>query len=213
MNMKIIITNKQSKTLIEQNSPNRVFVKLMDEVYDRAMDSGMIKQAIEYGLWGDIDDYDHFFEREKWVHTLGEDIIKPISMLYGYDEFEIVAISMEFLNNLTMDGLPSFENAEMPTPFPFKTGNFSVDGTSKMGDLEDTSVSEIEEVFGEPSWVGSADDKSQVEWIIRFPDGTISTIYDYKQYNTNVDDVRNWSIGGNNLMSAYYVKKAMKESL
>lgn len=210
--MKIIITNKQSKTIIEQDATNRTFVRLLDEIYDRAIDSGMIKRAIEYELFGDIVDYDHIREREKWMHLLGEDIIEPIAMLYGYDEFEIPAISRVFLNSLTSDGRPSFENAEMLTPFPFKTERFSTAGTSRMGELEDTSISDIEQVFGRPSLTGSTDGKSQAEWTIRFPDGTIATIYDYKQ-RVNVDDIRYWSIGGNNTMAVYYVKKAMKESL
>ena len=53
------------------------------------------------------------------------------------------------------------------------------------------------------------DDKVQVEWAIKFPDGTIATIYDYKQYNVDPDDIDYWSIGGRGPLAEYYVKKAM----
>jgi hypothetical protein len=48
-----------------------------------------------------------------------------------------------------------------------------------------------------------------VEWIVKFPDGTYATIYDYKQYDVATEDINYWSIGGNTGLAAYYVKKAM----
>ena len=69
---------------------------------------------------------------------------------------------------------------------------------------------DIEKVFGPPTWdQGSADDKVQVEWVIKFPDGTMGSIYDYKEYQLEPDEINYWSIGGRTNLAAYYVKKAM----
>jgi hypothetical protein len=50
-------------------------------------------------------------------------------------------------------------------------------------------------LFGEP-FGSSADGKVQAMWQVKFGDGTIATIYDYKEYDTAVEDVTCWSVGG-----------------
>jgi hypothetical protein len=50
-------------------------------------------------------------------------------------------------------------------------------------------------VFGRPI-NGSGDGKVNSEWIIKFTNGEVATIYDYKEPITPTDDY-NWHIGGN----------------
>lgn len=64
-----------------------------------------------------------------------------------------------------------------------------------------TSYENLVKAFGEPTNVGSSgDNKSKIEWLISFSDGTVATIYDWKNYSWSVEDVmeRNeiWNIGG-----------------
>ena len=57
-------------------------------------------------------------------------------------------------------------------------------GGSRQGELDGFNFSEIEEVFGQPTYEGpSQDNKVQLEWDIKFDNGVRATIYDYKQYD------------------------------
>ena len=57
----------------------------------------------------------------------------------------------------------------------------------------------IESVFGQPTYDKLSDDtKVTTEWVIRFDDGTIARIYDYKRYEQGapkLDEVYEWHIG------------------
>ena len=71
----------------------------------------------------------------------------------------------------------------------------------KVGDLE-LSFEKLIGTFGEPNF-GSDGYKTDVEWGIEFDDGTLASIYNYKngknyngQYGLDVEDIRHWSIGG-----------------
>lgn len=66
------------------------------------------------------------------------------------------------------------------------------EGTWLQGTIA-TTYGKLVETFGEPN--GSPGDKTTVEWILRFPDGTIATIYDWKLNNTP-KDLYDWHIGG-----------------
>jgi len=74
-------------------------------------------------------------------------------------------------------------------------------GSHGIGVIE-ASYNMIKTAFGDPC--GSDDYKVQVEWAIQFEDGTIATIYDWKQgdlYNgegngTHFSKVEEWHIGG-----------------
>jgi len=76
-------------------------------------------------------------------------------------------------------------------------------GSHGIGVVE-ASYNMIKTAFGNPC--GSDDYKVQVEWAIQFEDGTIATIYDWKQgdlYNgegngTHFSKVEEWHIGGFN---------------
>lgn len=40
------------------------------------------------------------------------------------------------------------------------------------------------------------DGKVRIEWDIKFEDGEVATIYDWKEYNRAPEDVTDWHIGG-----------------
>lgn len=63
-------------------------------------------------------------------------------------------------------------------------------------DYVNTTYARLVEVFGKPI-SGSGDGKVNSEWVIKFSDGNVATIYDWKTENTPVYDY-DWHIGGNN---------------
>lgn len=67
-------------------------------------------------------------------------------------------------------------------------------GTSKKGRFSAT-YQQMVEAFGEPEEI-YGDEKSTVEWLLKFEDGTIATIYDY--YGLLRDPLGGflWNIGG-----------------
>ena len=67
-----------------------------------------------------------------------------------------------------------------------------INGTSLQGYIE-TTFAELKQIFGEPtSFEG---DKTNAEWAIEFNDGTVASIYDYK--NPSLPHERyEWHIGG-----------------
>ena len=97
-------------------------------------------------------------------------------------------------------------------------------GTCNRGDLTAT-YAELVKCFGEPHYRLShanrenSDCKVSVEWAIKFPDGTISTIYDWKQNEwycgaegIPAEQVTEWSIGGNHPESATRIQELVDAS-
>lgn len=74
------------------------------------------------------------------------------------------------------------------------TNNYrDVSMTSLMGEVN-TTYARLVEVFGQPL-SGSGDGKVNSEWIIKFANGEVATIYDWKMPETPTDDY-DWHIGG-----------------
>ncbi len=73
-------------------------------------------------------------------------------------------------------------------------------GTSLLGYL-DISYAELVEKLGEPTSDGD-ECKVDAEWGLAFEDGTVATIYNYKDGPNSgggcVEDIRDWHIGGRN---------------
>lgn len=99
----------------------------------------------------------------------------------------------------------------------FKQAHYSkINGSSLRGHL-DVSYDTLVAVFGEPHSDGDAY-KVQAEWELEFEDGTVATIYDYKQgdaYNgpgqgTPPERVTDWHVGGFNADAFRYVKDALQ---
>lgn len=79
----------------------------------------------------------------------------------------------------------------------YVTGNFDIVGTCLQGHI-DTSYDRLVETFGEPVRFTpeQTDGKVQVEWTIKFNDGTLATIYDWKVEGQTPESVTTWNIGG-----------------
>jgi len=84
----------------------------------------------------------------------------------------------------------------------FTTHNthFDMNGSYKQGELH-ASYEEIVKSFGEP--LAGDRYKTDAEWLIRFEDGELASVYNYKNgeaYNGKdgipLDDIEDWSIGG-----------------
>jgi hypothetical protein len=100
----------------------------------------------------------------------------------------------------------------------FKTHNedesINVYGTSLINCI-DVSYTELKKAFGKPS-----DDfdnyKSDAEWLVKFEDGTVATIYNYKDGKNYMGinglpktKIRNWHVGGNSEKSVELIKKRL----
>ena len=85
----------------------------------------------------------------------------------------------------------------------FVTGNFDVCGTCLQGTIN-TSYDRLVELFGEPTRGESGDGKVQVEWAVKFNDGTLATIYDWKEDKT-ASAVTEWHVGGYTQHALYNV--------
>lgn len=78
-----------------------------------------------------------------------------------------------------------------------------IDGTSLQGYM-DISYEELCKKLGKPNMEGDPY-KVDAEWGIKFSDGTVATIYNYKtgrrylgDEGLDVEDIRDWHIGGHN---------------
>jgi hypothetical protein len=76
-----------------------------------------------------------------------------------------------------------------------------ISGTSLIGYVR-TNYSRLVEVFGEPTYSGDSEDKTQAEWSIEFINEDyetfVASIYDWKQYELGIPcGDYDWHIGGN----------------
>jgi len=80
----------------------------------------------------------------------------------------------------------------------FDTYSDEVNGTWKIGDLNGIYYRDLVNKLGEPTIIGSGDDKVQYEWVMKF-EGQVFTIYDWKTYDPEYSEYEldTWSIGGN----------------
>lgn len=97
----------------------------------------------------------------------------------------------------------------MVTTFKHYTEGFS--GTSLMGYVA-TSYKDLIAVFGPPTFVDdSGDAKVSAEWCLKFIDGTVATIYDWKEESTP-EDLYDWHIGGKDIKAVDLVGLAMTQA-
>lgn len=85
----------------------------------------------------------------------------------------------------------------------YVTGNYDIVGTCLQGTIN-TSYDRLVELFGEPTQLEEGDGKVQVEWAIKFTDGTLATIYDWKEDKT-ASAVTEWHVGGHTQHALYNV--------
>ena len=90
----------------------------------------------------------------------------------------------------------------------------SVVGTSLQGYIK-TNYTDLVEVFGEPRYTNSGDDKVTTEWDLEFDLGdgkyVTATIYDWKLCGTPFVEY-DWHIGGFSTEAADVVSQFMKEA-
>ena len=80
----------------------------------------------------------------------------------------------------------------------------STGGTYLQGHLHVT-YDELVAEFGEPTHVD--DGKTQVEWAMKFEDGVVATIYDWKTYD--MPATTHWHVGGFTKDAHFHVVKAL----
>lgn len=97
----------------------------------------------------------------------------------------------------------------------FETGSiFDIDGTGLVGYVAVAYV-DLVEVFGQPH--NSDVHKSDAEWVVKFENGTVATIYNYKdgvnylgpEEGTPVEDIRDWHVGGTSSAALALVTAAL----
>jgi hypothetical protein len=83
-------------------------------------------------------------------------------------------------------------------------------GTCLQGYIR-ANYNDLVRVFGEPN-NGDGGYKVQAEWNLKFSDGTVATIYDWKE-DRSPKYVRDWHIGGFNKKAVDLVHKAFDTAL
>jgi hypothetical protein len=84
-----------------------------------------------------------------------------------------------------------------------------INGTSLKGETTIT-FAELCEVFGQPDQGPNADmDKVTCEWALKFKDGTVATIYDWKTGSTPFGEY-SWHIGGHSFDAVMRVDEVIQ---
>jgi len=76
--------------------------------------------------------------------------------------------------------------------------NANVNGTSFFGTTLNASVNELIQILGKPSEENNTgEDKVNFMWNVECQDGTVFTVYDWKEYRPiGLDEQIEWHIGG-----------------
>jgi hypothetical protein len=93
------------------------------------------------------------------------------------------------------------------------TKEIEIAGTFLQGYVE-TTKTELVSVFGDPITYADGD-KVTIEWGIRFEDGTIATIYDWKRYEKGTpknDELMTYNVGGLDPRAVELVNLAIKNN-
>lgn len=86
-------------------------------------------------------------------------------------------------------------------------------GTSFHGQTVYASVDDLTKVCGEP-YRGEIEDKVQYEWTMQTSDGTLFTIYDWKEYRHYwKNELIEWHIGATTGLNAIKGMKELQEAL
>jgi len=73
-------------------------------------------------------------------------------------------------------------------------------GTSFYGDTITATYKQLVKAIGEPQYAqNNGEDKSNFDWILETEDGTVFTVYDWKEYRSiKPNETIEWHIGANN---------------
>lgn len=94
----------------------------------------------------------------------------------------------------------------------FTTTNAGGLGTHLQGYIK-TTRGELQTLFGEPMEFGEGS-KVTTEWVIKFEDDTVVTIYDWKRYEDGApewDEEYVWHIGGSTPLAVDYINTVVGE--
>ena len=95
-----------------------------------------------------------------------------------------------------------------------KKTNKSINGTSFHDATITATLADLKIILGEPSNTGDSNDKVQNEWDLELEDGTVFTVYDWKEYRNYLDkDTIEWHIGGNCEKDTFVAQDTLVEAL
>jgi hypothetical protein len=95
-----------------------------------------------------------------------------------------------------------------------KKTNKSLDGTSFHGNTISATLADLMNVLGAPDCTGDQDDKVQNEWELELEDGTVFSVYDWKEYRRYSDtETIEWHIGGMNQKDTFVAQDILVEAL
>lgn len=91
------------------------------------------------------------------------------------------------------------------------TKSADVNMTHFQGEVR-TTYANLVEIFGEPDLGpdGDPNEKVTCEWCLEFEDGTVATIYDWKEYGPTPRAAYDWHIGGHDRLAVVRVLDAMQ---
>lgn len=95
-----------------------------------------------------------------------------------------------------------------------KKTNKSLNGTSFHGNTITATVADLMNVLGAPDCTGDTNDKVQNEWELELQDGTVFSVYDWKEYRSYTDTEEiEWHIGGMSENATYRAQCYLEEAL
>jgi len=95
-----------------------------------------------------------------------------------------------------------------------KKTNKSLDGTSFHGATFSATLADLQIILGAPNHTSDHHDKVQNEWELELEDGTIFTVYDWKEYRRYTDkETIEWHIGGRSQKDTFVAQDTLVEAL
>ena len=95
-----------------------------------------------------------------------------------------------------------------------KKTNKSLDGTSFHGATFSATLADLQIILGAPNHTSDHHDKVQNEWELELEDGTIFTVYDWKEYRRYTDkETIEWHIGGRSQKDTFVAQDTLVEVL
>lgn len=95
-----------------------------------------------------------------------------------------------------------------------KRTNKSLDGTSFHGATISATLADLQIILGAPNHSGDHHDKVQNEWELELEDGTVFSVYDWKEYRRYTDkETIEWHIGGMDQKDTFVAQDTLIEAL